>query len=443
MPSETKAGVVVRLSCQAQNYQWGKVGKSSQVAQLISEASADARGVSETTAYAELWMGTHPNAPSTLFHSPEKTSLKTHVGAHGALLLGRQVKQQFGDDLPFLLKVLSVQKALSIQAHPDKQLAAHLHRHSPANYRDANHKPEMAIALTPFEGLCGFRRLEELVIHLEQFPELARVVGQTIAIEFCTYVREYNLARRTSQPRPEKEQNDLNDRDALRKLFEALMTADPGLVANQLALLVARLTPSRAQFQLGSVHELVLRLNEQYPGDVGCFCVFILNHVLLQPGQAMFLAANEPHAYLSGDCVECMATSDNVVRAGLTPKHKDVDTLVNMLTYKSYDVDDVIMPKKQYGTGTHTELYQPPVPEFSVLRTALAASQRAEFDGIAGPSVLLVTEGSGTLVSATDGSHPLKKGTVYFIGAETPIEMASNSNSPLVAFRAFCAPAAQ
>jgi len=86
---------------------------------------------------------------------------------------------------------------------------------------------------------------------------------------------------------------------------------------------------------VGSLEELLLRLNSQFPGDVGCFCVFFLNYLTLEPGQAIFLAANMPHAYLSGDCVECMATSDNVVRAGLTPKYRDVNLLINMLTYES------------------------------------------------------------------------------------------------------------
>lgn len=86
--------------------------------------------------------------------------------------------------------------------------------------------------------------------------------------------------------------------------------------------------------QLTDKEQLVLRLEMQYPSDVGVIAAFFLNLVKLNPGEALFLGANEPHAYLSGECVECMATSDNVVRAGLTPKHRDVQTLCSMLTYK-------------------------------------------------------------------------------------------------------------
>lgn len=83
--------------------------------------------------------------------------------------------------------------------------------------------------------------------------------------------------------------------------------------------------------------ELVLLLEKQYPGDIGVLSAFFFNYVKLKPGEALYLAANEPHAYLSGDCVECMATSDNVVRAGLTPKHRDIQTLCSMLTYNQVE----------------------------------------------------------------------------------------------------------
>lgn len=80
--------------------------------------------------------------------------------------------------------------------------------------------------------------------------------------------------------------------------------------------------------------KLVLRLEKQYPADIGILAALFLNYLRLRPGEALYLGADEPHAYLEGDCIECMATSDNVVRAGLTPKERDVETLCSMLTYK-------------------------------------------------------------------------------------------------------------
>lgn len=92
--------------------------------------------------------------------------------------------------------------------------------------------------------------------------------------------------------------------------------------------------------------KLILRLEKQYPSDIGVLAAFLLNHVKLSPGEALYLGANEPHAYIYGECIECMATSDNVVRAGLTPKERDVQTLCSMLTYKqvrmAYNLIDVI-----------------------------------------------------------------------------------------------------
>ena len=194
------------------------------------------------------------------------------------------------EDLPFLFKVLSVRTALSIQAHPDKALAAVLHRRAPDLYPDANHKPEMAIALTPMEALMGFRPLAEIAEDLEQVPELSGLFGADLVQEFVA-----------SSLSPE------TGRHALKKLFTALMTADPSLVKQQLKALVERIDSGDSSYEVGdrlNESELVLRLNESFPGDVGCFSVYFMNYVCLRPGDAVFIAANEPHAYLSGGCLQ-------------------------------------------------------------------------------------------------------------------------------------------
>lgn len=144
----------MELTCAVQNYAWGKSGNASEVALLQSSANSDFK-IDESKPYAELWMGTHPNGPSVLTGSGR--SLKEHISDNKSFL-GEESRAKFGDDLPFLFKVLSVGKALSIQAHPDIELAKKLHAERPDVYKDPNHKPEMAIALTKFEGLCGFRQ---------------------------------------------------------------------------------------------------------------------------------------------------------------------------------------------------------------------------------------------------------------------------------------------
>lgn len=254
--------------------------------------------------------------------------------------------------LPFLVKVLSVNQALSVQAHPNKTLAAKLHAARPDVYKDANHKPELALALTPFEAMCGFRPLPDIVAGIEACPELRDLVGDgplAALAALCESAGDdaspataspaaaaaSTAATAGSPTASEGGPASSAAKAALRDAFAAFMAnaKDESLVREAATALVARLRGEEATKKSPN-RELILRLADKYPGDIGLFAPCWLNVVTLQPGSAIFLGAGEPHAYLSGDCVECMATSDNVVRAGLTPKLKDVPTLVSMLTYK-------------------------------------------------------------------------------------------------------------
>lgn len=269
----------------------------------------------------------------------------------------------------------------------------------------------MTIALTPFEALCGFRPLEEINHHLSQYPELAALAG----------TNTFNISSDEAANKAE-----------LKKIFGSLMNSADADVAAQIQKLTARLQGSD-QF----LDQLLLRLDSQYPGgDVGVFAALLLNHVNMAPGQGMFLKANEPHAYLSGDCVECMAASDNVVRAGLTPKFKDVNVLVEMLTYRYGSAESQKMNPEPFGS--HSLLYDPPIEEFSVLATSLQAGEREQHKPIAGPSILIVTRGSGKLTGEqlkTESDFDLEEGYVYFIGANTPI--AAEASTSLEFYRAF------
>lgn len=156
---------LVKLQCGAQSYDWGKIGRSSAVAQF-SKAANPKFEISEDKPYAELWMGTHPSVPSLAVTSAAATpvSLREVLKSYPELL-GSRIVDKFGaGELPFLFKVLSINKALSIQAHPDKALGKQLHAADPKHYPDDNHKPEMAIAITDFEGFCGFRPLSKLLL---------------------------------------------------------------------------------------------------------------------------------------------------------------------------------------------------------------------------------------------------------------------------------------
>jgi mannose-6-phosphate isomerase len=135
-----------------------------------------------------------------------------------------------------------------------------------------------------------------------------------------------------------------------------------------------------------------MRLHAQYENDVGVFCVYLLNYLVLKPGEALFLGANEPHAYISGDCAEIMATSDNVVRAGLTPKWKDVDTLVKMLTYTD-GAPHHVTPTQPDGEQ-HVWRYSPPVDEFALERVQMREGEQATLSSLRGLAILLVVKGS-------------------------------------------------
>jgi mannose-6-phosphate isomerase len=198
--------------------------------------------------------------------------------------------------------------------------------------------------------------------------------------------------------------------------------------------------------------ELVLRLHSQFPGDIGIFCAFFLNYVKLSPGEAIFLGAGEPHAYVSGgaalphppirlltalskDIVECMATSDNVIRAGLTPKLRDVPNLVAGLTYVAAPPSKHVV-KPSTGLSPATRLYDPPIPEFAVLQTKVGKGNSESHAPLDGPSIAITAKGSGKLIWP-DGEVEIKTGEVFFVGAGTPLTLASRGSEDFILYRAF------
>merc|ERR1719510_807859 len=195
------------------------------------------------------------------------------------------------------------------------------------------------------------------------------------------------------------------------------MTAEKDSVAKLVDKLVARMKSSAGALDMVSLDlpQLIQRLASQYPGDVGIFCVFFLNVLELQPGEAIFLEANLPHAYLLGDCLECMAQSDNVVRAGLTPKLRDTNVLCEMLNYKLAGPPKVIKGDAS-NAFPKTRSYRPPIDEFALQVTSLGSgeSQKLPMNHDTAPSILLVYEGAGKL----DNGLAVQKGSVIFVGAK-------------------------
>jgi mannose-6-phosphate isomerase len=376
-------GSVLPLKPTVQDYAWGIRGMDSRVARYAL-ASGAIKEVDPDAPYAELWFGTHEKGPSLLQD-------------------GRTLEQAVGGQLPFLFKIISAGKALSIQAHPDKDNARRLNSENPQAYGDANHKPEMAIALTPFEAMCGFRRIEEIAIFIKKHKEFAACISL-----------EAKLAIFMAETEEEK-------KDALQKMFRSFMTCDPEVSQAQLSLLLQRL-----QNEQNSIHphphdepawerksaRAILRLSQQFPDDAGAMSPFFLNYLLIAPGESFFMAANEPHAYVAGEIIECMACSDNVVRAGLTPKFKDVNNLINMLTYTQGG------PSIDAGAPLEREprilRYTPPVPEFEVLILRCGPGEKVYFDNEDEPTILVILQGTG-MIDDDMVCHP---GRSYFLPSD-------------------------
>ncbi|KAG8906446.1 Mannose-6-phosphate isomerase [Tulasnella sp. 403] len=305
----------------------------------------------------------------------------------------------------------------------------------------------MAVAITEFSGFCGFLPVEKIAEYLSFVPELVELVTRPIAEAFRQAV---------VQPQPTHE----SIQACLKDVFSKLMSADDKAVQHEVFNLVNRYDAGGAKPVEAGLRDLVLELNRQFPGDVGIFCAFLLNVVKLQAGQAVFLKANEPHAYIYGgghgflqrmtqfdhwasptDIMECMATSDNVVRAGLTPKLRDVPTLTSMLTYTWGPADSQIMPPTPWRSTKSTTIYDPPIEEFSVLLTKLGPQSLEEHEAIDGPSILIVAGGDGVLKwkerDGTEGEVAFEKeGAVFFLGAGVPTTFVAGTNG-LTFYRAF------
>ncbi|KAF8782347.1 Mannose-6-phosphate isomerase like protein [Argiope bruennichi] len=405
---------VFKIQAAIKNYDWGKVGMQSVVAQLQKEGCNNFL-VDEKTPYAEMWIGTHDSGPA-LIPTLKNIKLKEWL-LENPQCLGDNIRKAFSHitGLPFLFKVLSVNKALSIQAHPNKKTAEKLHQMYPDKYPDDNHKPEMAIALTNFEALCGFRPLCEIQTFFVEIPELQKIVDSKIVEMFL---------------------NSKNN-DALKPLFTAIMTCSPKTFQPILLQILEYFKQKQFENPLcESIHDLFLRTYDQYPGDIGCFCLFFLNYLKLKPGEAIFLAANVPHAYLSGDCIECMACSDNVVRAGLTPKFRDVNTLCDILMYDcNKSEENKFLPICDPG-DPHVKIFDPPVPEFVVDSIELKKQETSYILKILQTaSVLLVVKGKGSYKYENEEGD-LMPGSILFISSGCQVFL--NPAVEFLMFRAYC-----
>ncbi|PKX94031.1 mannose-6-phosphate isomerase pmi1 [Aspergillus novofumigatus IBT 16806] len=369
-------------------------------------------------------MGTHPSLPSKDLET-QRTLLD--MVQDNQALISQEVSERYGGKLPFLFKVLSIRKALSIQAHPNKKLAEKLHARDPRNY----------------PGLCGFRPLAEITHFLKAVAPLRQLVGDQAASEFENTVK----GSEESEDPAVAEKN----KQALRTLFTSLMRSSPESIEAATKELVAMAqnapetfatsssTPETSPTNPAELAAITVRLNGQFPNDIGSFVFFFLNFVKLEPGEAMFLKADDIHAYISGDIIECMASSDNVVRAGFTPKFKDVDTLVDMLTYSYAPIAEQKLEPTDYPYAVlNAPAYSSGSSCILVVKTDLKRQgAKATFDGISGPSIAICTAGAGK-ITVGPKTEEVKEGYVFFVGANAECIIESTGEDTFTTFKAFC-----
>eukprot|EP00903_Cladosiphon_okamuranus_P006615 g6462.t1 len=538
------------LQSSVQQYAWGKKGSDSVVAKLKGLGDAEYTVKPEET-YAEMWIGTHPSGPSRVVRDGSPGPLLKEVLDDNPHVLGAI---RWKGDLPFLFKVISISKALSIQAHPDKRLAERLHAERPDVYKDDNHKPEMAVTLSDFEGLCGFRPFYEIVWNLHAYPELRGMVSYGALKAVC------------------KAGDDVvRQRSALKRLFGSFVKCDKNVVRTQVAALVSRLEKSvpkaaakaeadlptsikdlkiekapeplrevlaaktaekgtvdggkplnrnpsmhmggyvngdqkgtlngplragspppapptlgtlpsgeedqdpmdtsagaaspmggdegkcaedvladvqaseeifgkafrggpkaaaglaaRLQREDADTQRVMLRLSKEYPGDLGILMPLMLNLLQLKPGLAFFMTVDEPHAYLRGDILEVMACSNNVVRAALTPKFRDVNLLVEMLTYNMGA--PAVLPAET--VDAFRKRYTPPINDFEIQILQVPANERYELEAMPVPVVMVALAGGAggrVIESKTDREIKACEGGVFFLPAYTPVVVCSGS----------------
>jgi mannose-6-phosphate isomerase len=370
-----------------QHYAWGS-----------RESLAKLRGASAPTKEpeAELWMGAHPAAPSVALTNVERSLLELSE-SEPETTLGASVRDAFHARFPFLLKILAAAEPLSLQAHPTKaqarqgfarEEAAGIPRDAPnRNYKDENHKPELIAALTPFFALVGFRDVRATLRLFERLgvDALAPLAGAL-----------------SEQP----------ESRALRAFFELAMTAEPSIksrFAREALAACRRLAGTGGEFskELG----WGVRIGEKYPDDSGLVVALALNLVELAPGDAIYLPAGNLHSYLEGTGVEIMASSDNVLRGGLTPKHVDVPELLAVLDFHAGPA--ALVPVDSRGAERR---YRTLAPDFSLSVFDLSDS-RVPVGPVSGPEIVVVTRGAATIRRGAD-SLALGSGASAFIPAD-------------------------
>ncbi|CAE6881657.1 mannose-6-phosphate isomerase, class I [Vibrio sp. B1FLJ16] len=348
---------------------------------------------------AEIWMGAHPNGCSKVTIDGQSVLLSELINSDQESILSKATTEQFGE-LPYLFKVLAAGQALSIQVHPSKQEAevgfsleeamgidrSATHR----NYRDPNHKPELVYALTPYQAMNGFRAFDDILAHFTHMVDAVHMPAVQVLLDAFK-------GNMTSK--------------GLEVFFTGLLSLQGDDKSQSLDALLEYAKQYQQQEVEDDLCGLVLELAQCYPSDIGLFSPFILNVLTLKPGQAMYLDARTPHAYLKGTGLEIMANSDNVLRAGLTPKYIDVNELAKCTLFEEKPVESLLCQPE--SDGDHHQ-YPISVPDFNFDCFMQADETVVQ---VYSAEILFAIDSEATLFHVSGETMTIQKGESVFIPA--------------------------
>ncbi|NVC63395.1 mannose-6-phosphate isomerase, class I [Vibrio sp. 05-20-BW147] len=385
--------MIFKLNNPIKNFQWGCTSAFSDLFKIANPHQLP---------QAELWMGAHPNGSSTVTIDKKESTLVDAISSNPSLWLGDK-SGRYEDKLPFLVKILAANQPLSIQVHPSKEAAqvgfdkenelGIALDAAERNFKDANHKPELVYAITPYLALNGFRELSSIhrLFSAAILPSIRAILDPFL-----------------SNPTQE----------TFEQLFAAILQMGEKQKASAVSELLSFEPTLGESAEVTETFKLITELAKLYPSDVGLFSPLFLNVVELKPGEAMFLFAETPHAYLKGVGVEVMANSDNVLRAGLTPKYIDVPALLANTKFEPIKASDLRMQPFQDGNRS---VYPIPVDDFK-----FDIIREGEFEIVSSsPEILLCIEGSVEICSS-QSRVSLKTGESVIIPAATSNYSFSN-----------------
>ncbi|GAA5955182.1 hypothetical protein JCM3765_003237 [Sporobolomyces pararoseus] len=445
---------IVQLTPFLQPFPYGRDGLGSLAAQYCLETPGsrdkidEDGGIRPNQPYGECWFGTHQNGPA-IVEGEERKQLRDLVREDPEKWLGKklmrdeQMRTQYEKDVPYLFKVLSFDKPLPLQCHPDKKLGQKLKEQESKekgkneDFVDSNAKPEVGVALSDyFTAFVGFRPPQQLAAIIKSVPEFKSMFKQP------TLSSLDNIAASSSASEPEI-------KTVLRSLFSESINLPPSRTKPLIEKLSIRLAEEGATSVFGAANAFNAEGDANATGeteaeamkrvweisvrtygkeDVGVLVSCCLMNLLrMRKGEGAWILADDLHAYVEGDIIECMSNSDNMVAHGLgTSEQGGISTFVDMLSYRHLPASELLLSYKDrstHGKNGLTRHYKVPIAEFDLLSVSLSLSSHSEIiTPLDGPLTFVITEGSVAL--KVDGDRlKLSRGQAGFVKANTAIEV--------------------